>query len=384
MAVVLIGATLYALRASPVGVETAAVVRGTLRVTVDEDGHSRVTDRYLISAPLAGTVIRPTLRAGDSVRQGDVVVRLVPIATPLLDPRARTEAEARLAAAQAAESQAAVAVTTARSAAEFARREGARQRVLFEAGATSSVGVEQAELAAATRAEELASAEYGERIASSEVRVARAALERLGNGSTRPDQFPVRAPVRGTVLRVVQESEGVVQAGTPLLEIGDPASLEAVVDVLTTDAVGIKPGAPVRIERWGGDSALRAHVRRVEPSAFTKLSALGVEEQRVNVVIAFDDAAPGRIPLGDGFRVEASILVWQGENRLLVPAGAVFRHDAGWSAYVLENGKARLATIEIGRRNGTEVEVLGGLREGQQVVLYPTDNVVDGARVREM
>ena len=190
----------------------------------------------------------------------------------------------------------------------------------------------------------------------------------------------IRSPVRGTVLRVIQESESAVHPGTPLLEIGDPEALKMVVDVLTTDAVEIRPGAPVQIQRWGGDSTLEGHVHRVEPSAFTRLSALGVEEQRVNVIIYLDGAIARRTGLGDGYRVEASIVVWTGRDKLLVPGGAVFRQDDGWAAYVLSNGRTRLRPVELGRKNSAQVEVLNGLDPGEQVVLYPTDRVRDGAR----
>lgn len=371
------------LRPAPVAVETAAASQGTLRVTVDEDGRTRVTDRYIVSAPLAATVARPSLRAGDSVRHGEVVARLVPVSPPLLDPRARTEAEARVGAARAALSQTGAAVASARAAVAFALRTAERERSMLGSGATSRQAVDEAELAARTRQEELASARFGERVAASELRLAQAALARIGRGAGSNDQFLVHAPVRGVVLRVFQESEGVVQPGAPLMEIGDPAALEAVVDVLTTDAVDIRPGAPVRIERWGGDSALSGHVHRVEPSAFTRLSALGVEEQRVNVVIHLDTPRSRWAALGDGFRVEASILTWEGRDRLLVPGGAVFRQGERWAVYVVDAGRARLRTIEIGRRNDSEVEVVRGLPEGERVVLYPTDDVSEGVRVAE-
>jgi HlyD family secretion protein len=381
LALALAGAIAYGLRPSPITVETAPVARGTFLVTVDEDGRTRVKDRYLISAPLAGTVGRLPLRVGDTVEQGEVLVRMVPIASPLLDPRARAEAVAKVEAARAAVSQATTMIERARAAHTYARRDAERQRSLLAAGATAPQSAEQAELAERMRAEELASAEFGRRVAESELRLARAALGRLGSGSL--EVLPVRAPTRGRVLRVLQESEGVVQPGTPLLEVGDPSALEIVVDVLTTDAVGIREGAPARIERWGGGRVLRGHVHRVEPSAFTRLSALGVEEQRVNVVIDLDATPATGEVLGDGYRVEAAITVLQRPDRLLVPLGGVHRLDEGWAAFVVDQGRARLRKVTIGDRNGSEAEVLDGLREGEHVVLYPTDKVEDGVRVRE-
>jgi HlyD family secretion protein len=366
------------LRPKPVGVETAVVTRGPLVVTVNEDGRTRVEDRYVISAPLAGTITRMTLEAGDSVEQGAVVARLVPTASPMLDPRSRAQAEARVAAARAAVSQAGTAVERARAAYGFARREADRQRALLRDGATAPQMAEQAELTERMRQEDVTSAEFGRRVAASELRLAHAALASIGEGPR--EEFTVHAPVRGQVLRVLQESEGVVQPGTPLVEIGNPRALEVVVDVLTTDAVDIRPGAAVKIERWGGDSALTGHVHRVEPSAFTRLSALGVEEQRVNVIIHLDHLGGQPPKLGDGYRVEASIVVWAGQDRLLVPGGALFRQGEGWATYVVEDGRTRLRSVEVGRRNAATVEVVKGLRAGERVVLYPTDKVQDGAR----
>ena len=381
LAIALLVALALAFRPSPVAVETAAVTRGTLILTVEEDGRTRIKDRYVISAPLAGSMARMVARAGDSVRQGEVLARLVPLAPPLLDPRSRAEAQARVAASGAALSQAATAVERARAAHGFARRDAERQRALLAQGATAPQTAEQAELAERMRREELASAEYGRRVAASELRMAEAALASMGSRSV--DQFVIRAPVQGRVLRVLQESEGVVQPGTPLVEIGNPAALEIVVDVLTTDAVEIRPGARVRIERWGGDSLLSGHVHLVEPSAFTRLSALGVEEQRVNVIIDLDGTPAAYAALGDGYRVEVAIVVWEGADRLLVPGGGVHRQGDGWAAYVVEDGRARLRPVRIGRRSGSEAEVVDGLRAEERVVLYPTDNVEDGVRVVE-
>jgi HlyD family secretion protein len=366
------------LQPKPVRVETATIGTGTLVVSVNEDGRTRVKDRYLISAPLAGTITRLKLRAGDSVERGTVVARLVPSAPPLLDPRSRAEAEARVAAAQATVSQASSGVERARAAYGFARRDAERQRALFRDGATAAQVAEQADLTERTRQADLASAEFAGRVASSELRLAQAALARLGSGSS--EQFVIRSPVRGRVLRVLQESEGAVQPGAPLLEIGDPLALEVVVDVLTTDAVDIKPGALVQIQRWGGDSALMGRVHRVEPSAFTRLSALGVEEQRVNVLIDPDGARDRWAALGDGYRVEASIVVWTGHGKMLIPGGAVFRQGDGWATYVVDGGRVRLRPVKLGRRNSAEMEVLRGLRPGERVVLYPTDRVREGVR----
>lgn len=381
LAAALLTAIALGLRPRPVAVEAAPVTRGTLVVTVDEDGRTRVKDRYVVSAPLAGSIARIGLQAGDSVEQGQVLARVVPLAPPLLDPRSREEAQARVAAARAVASQSVTAVERARAAHGFARRDSERQRALLAEGATAPQVAEQAELAERMRREDLASAEFGRQVAASELRMAQAALARLADGSA--EQFVIRAPVRGRVLRVLQESETAVQPGTPLLEIGDPMGLEIVVDVLTTDAVRIRAGAPVRIERWGGDDTISGHVHRVEPSAFTRLSALGVEEQRVNVVIDLDGPRAAHASLGDGYRVEVAIVVWEQADRLLVPAGGIHRQGDGWAAYVVEAGRARLRAVRIGRRNGAAAEVLGGLREGERVVLYPTDKVEDGARVAE-
>jgi HlyD family secretion protein len=378
LAAVLAGAIALGLRPHPVLVETARAGRGTLLVTVDEDGRTRVKDRYLVSSPLAGTVRRAVLRAGDSVAQGDIVARLVPVAAPLLDPRSRAESEARVSAARAALRQAGTTVQRARAAYTLAARDAQRQRNLLRQGATAPQMAEQTETAERMRQEELASSEFGLQVAASELRLAQAALARIGARS--PEEFLVRAPVGGHVLRVLQESEAAVQPGTPLLEMGNPLALEVVVDVLTTDAVDIRPGAPVRIDRWGGDSAITGHVHRVEPSAFTRLSALGVEEQRVNVIIDLDPPRSRWAALGDGYRVEASISVWQGDDRLMVPAGAVFRQGDDWATYVVQDGRAHLRILQLGRRNNAAVEVLGGLGRGERVVLYPTDNVSDGVR----
>lgn len=376
----LVAAVVLALRPRAVAVETALVSRGPMRVSVDQDGRTRVKDRYVVSAPLAGTVARSALHVGDTVRVGDVVARLVPLAAPLLDPRARDAALARVTAADAAWRQAGTAVAEARSAREFAARESERAATLLAGGAIAPRDAEQAALGLRQRTEALASAEFGQRVAEAELRIARSALQRF-EGAASGGDFVVRAPVAGQVLRVPQENAGVVQPGTPLVEIGDAAAIEVVVDVLTADAVEIRPGAPVVLDRWGGAQPLAGRVRRVEPSAFTHLSALGVEEQRVNVLVDLEGPRAAWQALGDGFRVDARIRIWEAADVVRVPAGAVFRHGEAWAVFAVREGRAVRQPIRIGRRNGVEVQVLDGLRPGDEVVLYPGDTVEDGVRL---
>jgi len=367
----------------PLAVDTATAVRGPLRVTIDEDGQARVKDRYIVSAPLGGSLDRIELDPGDDVRAGQLLARIVPLVPALLDERSRSEAQAHVLAATAAQRQASAQIGRAEASREFAVKEADRQSKLAQAGAISRVEHEQALLAARTSTADLESARFAARVAAHELDMARAALRRLSASKAegRGEQLEVPSPVNGRVLKVLQESEGVVQAGTPLLEVGDPAALEIVVDVLTVDAVRIAPNARVRIDRWGGPE-LEGRVRRVEPSAFTRLSSLGVEEQRVNVLI--DLVSPGKEwgTLGDGYRVEAHIVVWEGQDVLKIPSSAVFRRGNGWAAYRIEEGTARLSPVEIGERSGRDVEVRKGLSPGAVIVVYPSDQISDGARVR--
>jgi HlyD family secretion protein len=231
------------------------------------------------------------------------------------------------------------------------------------------------------RAEELTSAEFAGKVATEEVRIARVALGRDGEGAARDKHVDVLAPASGRILRVQQKSAGVVQAGAPLLEVGDPAALEIVVDLLTTDAVQVPPGTPVVLQGWGGAAALSGRVRRTEPSAFTKPSALGVDEQRVNVVIALVDPRERWASLGDGYRVEARLVLWRGEDILQVPQGAVFRRGDGWAVFRVDGGVSRLVPVTIGHRGEANVEILAGLSPGEQVAVHPGDRVKDGARV---
>ncbi len=365
----------------PVLVEVAAVRRGLLRVTVSEPGRTRVRDRFVVSAPLAGDLARMDLHAGDAVEKGSPLARIVPMSPALLDPRARSEAQARVAGAEAAASQTRASVARAELAAAHARDDLDRAKRLAATGSISAEAGRDAELESRLREQELASAKFAQEMANHDVDMARAALGRFGDAARGRDVFEVPAPASGRVLRVQHESAGIVQPGTPLVELGDAAALEVVVDVLTEDAVGIGPHASVALERWGGPEALAAHVRVVEPSAFTRISALGVEEQRVSVVVDFDDPRDKWAALGDGYRVEANIVVWQEPDVIAVPSSAVFRGADGWAAFVEDGGRARLRTVDIGQRSSTETQILRGVNEGEKVIVHPSDAVTDGVRV---
>ncbi len=369
-----------AMRPQPMQVDVATVERGLLRVTIDEDGQTRVKDRYVVSAPLGGNVARIELHPGDLVHVGDVIARIVPLAPPLLDARTRAEAEAHVAAAMAQQRQALASVERARASSDFAQHEADRTAGLGAHGSATGQEVERAQMEARTQREEVTSLEFGVRVADYEVQVARATLGRLSGGAADDEQLEVTAPVDGRVLRVIQQSAGPVAAGADLIEIGDPAALEIVVDVLTSDAVRIPGDAHVSIDRWGGDP-LAGHVRLVEPAAFTRVSSLGVEEQRVNVIVDLDDPHAHWSALGDGYRVEAHIVVVEVADALHVPASAVFRQGEGWAVYETRGGHAHLAPIEAGERNGVSVEVRSGLEPGATVIVHPSEHVADGSLV---
>jgi HlyD family secretion protein len=366
---------------NPVEVEVAEVSRGALVVTVNEDGRTRVKDRYTVSAPVTGNLARPELDAGDSIEQEQVIARLVPLPPPLLDSRTRAEAKARLDAAIAAKRQAQAAVNRARFQRDFAKQEAERALAVVQQGGLARSDADRAVSTYRSSQEELRSAEFGERVSEHQRKLAQTTLMQLSGQGQDGEQMEILSPVAGQVLKVFQESEGVVQSGTPILELGDPAALEIVVDVLSQDATRISPRDSVLIERWGGKNPLRGHVRVVEPSAFTKLSALGVEEQRVNVIIDMDEDRESWQSLGDGYRVEARISVWEGKDVLRVPASAVFRSEESWAAFVVEDGEATVRAVELGESNGIETEVLSGLEEGEMVIAYPSDSVRDGVSV---
>jgi HlyD family secretion protein len=365
----------------PVPVELARVVCGPMRVTVDEEGKTRVMERYLVSAPLSGRLRRIDLEPGDPVRAGQTVLASIDPADPsLLDVRSRAESEARMQAAEAARRLASADLEKARVADRHAQKELARARGLASRQDITEKLLEQAELQAATARQSVEAAASALQVAEFELQVARAALlhtqQAGGSGS-----FIVRSPIDGAVLRVFQESGGVVSAGTPLVEVADPRRLEIIVDLLSADAVKVQPGFDAVVENWGGEKALRARVRRVEPSGFTKVSALGIEQQRVNVIVDLVDPREIWASLGDGYRVETRIVIWQKEDAIKVPASAVFSRGEGFSVFVVSGGRARLRPVQIGKRNGLEAEAVDGLLENETVVIHPSDKVAEGVRV---
>ena len=369
-AVVLAGAVLL-LRPAPVDVDVTAVSRGPLEVTVDEEGQTRVVDRYTIAAPVAGRVARIVAREGDPVAAGTVVGWVSPAP---LDARAREQAVARVAEAEDAQRAADAVVGQAQAAYEQARRACERTQQLAAQNLIAPEDRERAELEETNRQRELESAQFRAQAATHDVQVAHAAL--LGGSG---HAVALRSPVPGQILRVVDPSERVVAAGTPLLEVGDARRIEIVTDLLSSDAVKVRPGDVLRVEGWGGDTALTGRVIRVEPSGFTKVSALGVEEQRVNVIGGLAAVPPG---LGDRYRVDVQIVIWRSADVLRIPASALFRVGEHWAVFRLQDGRARLRLVDVGHRSGFDVEVAGGLQPGDLVIRDPGDQIVEGGRVR--
>lgn len=370
----LAGIIAVALLPKPVSVETATLKRGTMRVTVDGEGKTRVHDRFLISAPVTGELGRIDLQEGDRVTQGATLGLLRP---PPLDPKQRQELEERIRGAEATVRTAQAAANRIEASIEQATRERDRLISLEREGAVAHQDVERSASAVVVAERDLASAR-----AQIESARAQADALRAARGATAGSvPIPLLSPTSGEVLSLLEKNRRVVPAGTPIMQVGDPNGLEIVVDLLSSDAVSVQEGMSVLIEGWGGDRSLKGKVLRVEPSAFTKISALGIEEQRVNVVISLTEAAPR---LGDGYRVDAEIVLWESDNVLKAPASALFREAGGWALFVVRDGVARKIFVNVGHRNNTEVEIQNALREGDVVIIHPSDAVSDGISVETM
>ena len=374
---------LWSLWPSPRLVEVVEVLRKPLIVTLDEEGETRVRERFVVSAPVAGKLLRIELEPGDPVVAGETVLAVVQPRDPgLLDPRRRAEAEEEVLVLEAQAEMTAHQRDRARAELDFARRDCERARRLVVQEVLAEQRLDQAELGESQAIENLRASEHSLESATHRLARARARLLSFGDPLRRGDDpLSIRSPIDGVVLRRMRESEAAIMPGDALLEVGNPEDIEIVADYLSKDSVRVRTGARVLIERWGGDGTLEGRVRRVEPSGFTKISALGVEEKRVNVIVELITARANRPGLADGFRVETRIVVSDCENAVQVPIGSLFRRGDDWAVFVVESGRARLRNIEIGSRAQTAVEVSGGLEVGEQVIVHPGDKVADGVRV---
>ena len=360
----------------PIPVDLATVERGSLQVTVDEDGETRIHDEYTIAAPVAGRLMRTELHEGDAIVLGQVLAEVRPLP---LSTRERDEQRARVAAAEAHLAESEALAKHAQSDFEQARRERDRQESLLEKHLIPQQTVEQARIAEITSANEAEAARFKVRSAAAEVKLAQAALAAFeGSKDGVPAVIPIQSPADGRVLRILEKNERVLAAGAPIMRVGDPRHLEVVMDVLSAEAIKVRPGMAVVLDQWGGERPLHAQVRTVEPYAFTKVSALGIEEQRVNVIADFIDPPA---TLGDGYRVVGRIVVWEAEDVLKVPVSSLFRIGTDWCVFVIEDQRARRRTVQLSHRNSSEAKITGGLNVGEQVIRHPSNDIDNGVKV---
>jgi HlyD family secretion protein len=367
----------------PVLVELAEVRTAPLTITIEEEGRTRVIDRYIISAPVDGVACRVQLNVGDAVEQGQTLLNITSLASQVLDPRSRAQAEAQVAASESALHSAEEQASAAAAAARLATSEHERLKPLVDKGVISHDAFDKATTEVQTTAAAKRSADFNVEVARYELQAARNVLEYTAGTSTEPAvRVPVKSPVMGRILKLVRECEGPVRTGEALLEVGDPAVLEVEVDVLSADAVKIKPGMKVLFERWGGAQTLEGIVRTIEPAGFTKISALGVEEQRVLIIADFTSDSELWRRLGDGYRVEARFIIWQEDQVLQVPASSLFRFQSGWAVFVNEGNRAIRRKVKVGQRNGLIAQILAGLSPGETVINHPDDEIDDGTRIK--
>ncbi len=373
----------YGFRPKPLPVQTANVTRGPMTVSVTEEGKTRIRSRYTVYPPTAGYLQRVELRAGARVEAGKTVLAvLVPAASTLLNPRDRAEALARINAAEAVVEARRAEARRVNASLELARTELGRMDALLKSGSVARQEWDRAVNQVRVLERGAQAAAFTLKVAEHEAAAARAVLTRAGTPGE-DESVPIMAPVDGYVLAVMEESARSVTSSTPIMEVGDPGDLEIEIELLSMDAVAVAPGAHVRIEHWGGEGSLEARVTVVEPGGFTKVSAIGVEEQRVKVRAELVDALPPGILLGDRYGVQARIVTWHEEDVPQLPTSALFRRGGKWMVFVLEDGKAWVRTVGIGRDNGLHAEVRDGLKEGERVILHPPDTLADGMRVRE-
>lgn len=385
IAVLIIGLLVWGFWPQPVLVEAIATKRAPLTITIEEEGRTRVIDRYVISAPVDGVACRLQLNVGDSVEKGQVLLGITPLESQVLDPRSRAQAVAQVAAAQSALLAAKEQALAATAAAQLASKELKRLQPLVDKGVISREAFDKVETEAKTSTAAKRSANFNVEVAGYDLQAARNVLQYSAAtaSGTATERVPVRSPITGKILKVARECEGPVRTGEPLLEVGDPSALEVEVDVLSADAVKIKPGLMVFFDRWGGEHPLEGTVRIIEPVGFTKTSALGVEEQRVLIISDFTSPAELWQRLGDGYRVEAQFILWHENDVLQVPTSSLFRYNNGWAVFVVGDGRAKRREINVGQRNGLIAQILEGVKEGEIVINHPSNEVEDGIRVTQ-
>ncbi|WOX05592.1 efflux RND transporter periplasmic adaptor subunit [Microbulbifer pacificus] len=377
----------YAFMPKPVPVDLAQVSRGPMQLAVSDEGYTRVHDVFVVSAPVTGYLLRIQSDVGDTVEAGTTTLaELLPTHPQFLDERSRNQAEAAISSAQAALKLSEAERRDAEAKLAFAEADAKRARKLAGKGYISKVELERTELTLDSAKAALDTARAAERVSAGELDNARAALIAPQRGAPKLDHgnlVKVTAPVGGRVLQLLQESERVVAVGTPLLEIGNPGQLEIVIDLLSRDAVRVQQGAPVALTAWGGDKTLHGRVRLVEPYGFTKISALGIEEQRVNVIVDFTDPREEWSRLGHGYRVDAAIEIWRGDDVIQVPTGALFRHQKAWAVFKVVGDRAVRTEVEVGHNNGRVAEILSGISPGETIVLHPSERITDGVKLTE-
>lgn len=369
----------------PIIVETTVVKHAPLTVTIEEDGRTRVIDRYVIASPVNGMTCRMHLKVGDKVTQGQNLLGITPLEAPVLDSRSRAQAEAQVSAARSALKSAKAQASSTSAAAHLASDKLKRYQPLIKKGLISQETYDQAKAASITAAANHRSAKFLVEVANYELQAALTTLEYSAatTHDSNQERVAVNSPINGKILNVNRKCEGPVSTGESLLEVGDPSALEIIVDVLSADAVKIKPGMKVLFDRWGGDKPLEGIVRLIEPVGFTKTSSLGVEEQRVWIISDFTSPAEQWQRLGDGYRVEAKFILWQEEDVLQIPSSALFRYKDGWAVFAIENNQAKRKIVQIGQRNGLTVQTLSGLVENEKIINHPSDAVEDGVSVEE-
>ncbi|MDA1311816.1 MAG: efflux RND transporter periplasmic adaptor subunit [Acidobacteria bacterium] len=379
----IVAAIVWGFMPRPIPVETVRVERGPLQVSIEEEGKTRVVDRFVVSAPVAGFARRLKWDVGDVVKRGQALLNLDPPRATVLDPRSRAEAEARVAAAEASLKQAQQDLEAAEAEARRWETQLKRRQELHAAGTISDEDLNEAESGAQRSRAQARAARFAVEVAQHQLEAARTALQHSAapRSQQSAETISVRAPVGGRILKIIHESEGVVNPGDTLVEIGNSHGLEVVVELLSADAVKVAPGTSVLFERWGGERPLEGRVRVVEPTGFTKISALGVEEQRILVIVDITSPPEEWARLGDGYRVEARFILWEGENVLQVPSSTLFREGAGWGVFTLADGLALRKSVELGKRSGLIAEVLSGLQEGDMVITHPDDAIADGVQV---